>query len=302
MIAFGPVPSRRLGKSLGVNNIPRKVCTYDCVYCQIGKTELLSVDRRNFFKVDRIIKEVSKRAKSSKFDYITFVPDGEPTLDINLEEEIKALKDLGKIAVITNASLLWIEEVREALYQADWVSVKIDAATKETWKKIDRPHPSLSFDRVIEGIRKFSEGFNGISVSETMLVSNYNDSEDELEEIASLLKDLNLSKAYISTPTRPPAYDVKPASDDALDRAYMLISSRGIDVEILSRPEVGFFDIGDDPKKGILSITAVHPMRETDLVRALKEKGYDFSVVEKLLSEKRLEVLEYRGVKFYRKR
>ena len=302
MITFGPVPSRRLGKSLGVNNIPKKVCSYDCVYCQIGKTKLLSVERRRFFSIDEIVNEVSERVRSSDFDYITFVPDGEPTLDLNLEEGIKALKEFGKIAVITNASLLWIEGVREALHYADWVSIKIDAATEETWKKIDRPHPSLSFDRVIEGIRKFSEEFRGTLVSETMLVSNFNDSEDELDKIANFLKNLNLSKVYVSTPTRPPAYDVEPTSDDVLDKAYMMISAYGINVEILSRPEVGSFDIGDDPEKGILSITAVHPMREFDLVRALEEKGYDFSIVEKLLLEKRLEVLEYKGVRFYRKR
>ncbi len=302
MITFGPVPSRRLGRSLGVNNIPKKVCSYDCVYCQIGKTKLLSVERREFFKIDEILKEVSDKSRNSEYDYITFVPDGEPTLDINLGQEIKALKDLGKIAVITNASLLWVEGVREALHHADWVSVKLDAARKGTWKKIDRPHFSLSFEKVLEGILEFSKQFEGTLVTETMIISEFNDSEKDLVEIAKLLEKINPKTAYISVPTRPPAYSVKPASDETLDLAYVMISSRGIDVEILSKPEVGSFEIGDDPKKGILSITAVHPMRESDLKKALEDKGYDFSIVEELLQEKKLEVLEYGGVRFYRKR
>lgn len=302
MIAFGPVPSRRLGKSLGVNNIPKKVCSYDCVYCQIGKTKLLSVERREFFKVDEILKDVSERARKSEYDYITFVPDGEPTLDINLEREIKALKGFGKIAVITNGSLLWMEEVRKDLSFADWVSVKLDAAAEKTWRRIDRPHPSLSFEKVLEGILEFSKQFEGSLVTETMLVSGFNDSERELAQLSDLLEVINPKTAYISVPTRPPAYDVKQPTDESLDMAYMMISSRKINVELLSRPEVGKFEIGGDPEKGILSITAVHPMRESDLKKALEDKGYDFSIVEKLVYDKKLEVLEYGGVKFYRKR
>ncbi len=302
MIAFGPVPSRRLGKSLGVNNIPRKVCSYDCVYCQVGKTRQLAVKRREFFKVEKIVEEVSKKAKRSEFDYISFVPDGEPTLDVNLGEEIGRLKTLGRVAVITNASLLWMEEVRRDLLKADWVSLKVDAASDEVWRRVNRPHGDLIFKKVVEGILDFSKEFEGTLTTETMLTLGINDSEDELERIADLLAQISPKVAYISVPIRPPAYDVKPPPERAIDKAYILLSSKGVDVEILSRPESGLFDVGDDPKEGILSITAVHPMRESDLERALREKGIDLSVVRELLSEGRLEIIEYRGVKFYRKR
>jgi len=125
MIAFGPVPSRRLGRSLGVNNIPPKVCTYSCVYCQVGRTIRMQVERRVFYGPEEILqaaRDKVERARESgePIDYLTFVPDGEPTLDVNLGREIELLRSLGiKIAVITNASLIWREDVREALMKAD---------------------------------------------------------------------------------------------------------------------------------------------------------------------------------------
>ena len=129
MLTFGPVPSRRLGRSLGINNIPPKVCTYSCVYCQLGSTIKMRIKRQNFFKPSEIQKEIKKKIEKvhevgENIDYLTFVPDGEPTLDINLSREIDLLKPLGiKIAVITNASLIWREDVRNELIKADWVSL-----------------------------------------------------------------------------------------------------------------------------------------------------------------------------------
>ena len=133
-LAFGPVPSRRLGRSLGVNNIPPKTCSYSCVYCQLGPTDGRNTGRIALYPVEDIVNAVrtsvrNVRAAGGKIDYITFVPDGEPTLDINLGIEIGNLRDLGiKIAVITNASLLWRKDVRDDLSRADWVSVKVDTA------------------------------------------------------------------------------------------------------------------------------------------------------------------------------
>ncbi|MFO7742846.1 MAG: radical SAM protein, partial [Anaerolineae bacterium] len=134
MIAFGPVPSRRLGRSLGINNIPPKICTYSCAYCQLGRTIKMEVERRPFYEPEDILRHVQDKVEKSEgageaIDYLTFVPDGEPTLDANLGHEIELLQPLGiKIAVISNASLVWREDVREELGQADWVSLKVDAA------------------------------------------------------------------------------------------------------------------------------------------------------------------------------
>jgi len=137
MIVFGPVPSRRLGRSLGINNIPSKVCSYSCIYCQVGKTDTMQVKRRHFYEPEDVITQVTKQienvqAKGESIDYLTFVPDGEPTLDINLGREIDLLKPLGfQIGVITNSSLIDRDDVKSDLNKADWVSVKVDAYTKK---------------------------------------------------------------------------------------------------------------------------------------------------------------------------
>ena len=134
-LSFGPVPSRRLGRSLGINNIPAKVCSYACVYCQLGKTLHNQIKRTPFYAVDDLVLSAKMRIEATKeknetIDYLAFVPDGEPTLDIHLGDEIEALHNFGiKIAVISNASLIWREDVREDLCKADWVSLKVDAAT-----------------------------------------------------------------------------------------------------------------------------------------------------------------------------
>ncbi|HDO19843.1 MAG TPA: radical SAM protein, partial [Thermoplasmatales archaeon] len=154
-IAFGPVPSRRLGISLGINNIPPKTCSYSCVYCQLGITTDLRISRSEFYEPSSIVEEVKKRLKffkGKKIDYITFVPDGEPTLDINLDKEIEEIKKLGiKVAIITNSSLIWREDVRKTLKKFDLVSVKIDAVDEKIWKKLNRPHPELDIEDILQG-------------------------------------------------------------------------------------------------------------------------------------------------------
>jgi wyosine [tRNA(Phe)-imidazoG37] synthetase (radical SAM superfamily) len=211
MIVYGPVPSRRLGQSLGVNNIPPKICSYSCVYCQIGRTKKMQMQREDFYKPEDIYSEVKSKVDQLKengehLDYISFVPDGEPTLDKNLGIELNLLKNLNvKTAVITNASLLWMDEVKEDLSKADWVSVKIDAVNEDIWHGIDRPHGNLSHQKVLEGMIDFSKSYKGTLVTETMLVSGLNDNIQHLESIAEQISKINPRKSYNMVPTRPPA-------------------------------------------------------------------------------------------------
>lgn len=138
LIAYGPVPSRRLGQSVGINNIPPKICTYSCIYCQLGRTLNMQIKRQTFYKPEEVVKAVKRRIQRAKenqetIDYLTFVPDGEPTLDENLGKEIERLQGFGiKIAVISNASLIWMADVRKDLAKADWVSLKIDIVDQDT--------------------------------------------------------------------------------------------------------------------------------------------------------------------------
>ncbi len=306
LLAFGPVPSRRLGQSLGINNIPPKSCTYSCVYCQVGRTQDMSVERKEFYPEEEIFREVEKkvskaRDKGETIDYLAFVPDGEPTLDINLGREIDMFKPLGiKIAVITNASLAWEKSVRDDLCRADWVSLKIDAVSEGIWRKIDRPHRSLKLESILKGISKFSDVFKGTLVTETMLVQDINDGEDEVKGIADFITRLRSSKSYVSIPTRPPAEKVvRPSDENAINRAYQFFIEKGIDAEYLIGYEGNAFAFTGDVRQDLLSITSVHPMKEEAVVELLNKAGADWNIVESLISEGELQKVRYRDQDFY---
>ena len=308
MISFGPVPSRRLGKSLGINNIPPKICTYSCVYCQLGRTVKMNVERKEFYKTEELFKDVrgrveETRKKNKDIDYLTFVPDGEPTLDINLGKEIDCLKSLNvKIAVITNASLLWRGDVKKDLKNADLVSVKIDTVNEKTWKKINRPHPSLKLSKILEGISKFGQEFNGILYTETMLVKGLNDNMKEIEEIADFIEKLSAEKSYISIPIRPPAEKwVKSPSEVSINKAYQIFKEKNIDVELLIGYEGNEFTSTGDIRQDILSITSVHPIREEGMEELLRGANSDWEIIENLKNEKKIVEVKYKGKRFYMK-
>jgi wyosine [tRNA(Phe)-imidazoG37] synthetase (radical SAM superfamily) len=307
-IAFGPVPSRRLGRSLGINNIPPKTCSYSCVYCQVGKTNNITVDRRAFYKPEDLLRAVRKKideatVRNERNDYLTFVPDGEPTLDLNISKEISSLKQTGlPTAVITNASLLWRDDVKEDLRKADFISFKVDAVSEDLWRKVNRPHKDLRLNMVLEGIREFTEEFRGTVVSETMLIGNI-DYRDEFERIAEFLKELKkLNKAYIAIPTRPPTENwVKRAKEDVLNAAFQVFSEKlGANrVEYLIGYEGNAFAFSGNVEEDLLSITAVHPMRKEAVEAFLKKDCTNWRVIEKLLEENKLIELEYEGNKYY---
>jgi wyosine [tRNA(Phe)-imidazoG37] synthetase (radical SAM superfamily) len=306
VIAFGPVPSRRLGMSLGINMIPPKTCTYSCVYCQIGRTNELRVERKEFYSTRDIEKSVQKRIEEAQkrgisIDYLTFVPDGEPTLEIALGEQIESMKRFGlRIAVITNSSLLWNAKVRKDLSQADWVSVKIDSVQEDTWRRISRAHEALELERILSGTEKFSEEFGGTLTTETMLVREVNDLPEAIMQTVSFITGLKPEKSYVSIPLRPPSEEwVKPSSEYKLGLAYHLFSARGIPTELLSGYEGNQFQSTGDTVNDLLSITSVHPMRDDSVEEYLRDAGSEWDVVERLLKEKKLVEVFYEGKKFY---
>ncbi|MEB3758732.1 MAG: radical SAM protein [Desulfurococcales archaeon] len=306
-IVFGPVPSRRLGRSLGVNNIPPKHCTYSCIYCQLGRTDHLTVSRRKFYDWDFIVREVVNKASKvglSNIDYVTFVPDGEPTLDAFLGKEIREIKKRlpVRVAVITNGSLLWMDDVRSDLQEADWVSVKVDAVTEDAYRRVDRPHPSLRLPAVLGGIEEFSRAYHGILVTETMLVAGVNDSVSELEETAKFIEELNPAKAYIAVPIRPPAEAwAVPPSEKVVLSAYQIFEEHlGDRVELLIGAEGGDFVIDPDkPVESILGIISVHPIRKNVLIRLLEDKGLDpEEVVDRITRSGEAVLVEFEGEEF----
>jgi wyosine [tRNA(Phe)-imidazoG37] synthetase (radical SAM superfamily) len=306
MIAFGPVPSRRLGRSVGLNNIPPKVCTYSCVYCQVGRTTEMGVERRAFYDPDEVVRDVRDKVEKARkegepIDYLTFVPDGEPTLDANLGREIERLKQLGiPIAVITNNSLLARQDVQEDLTGADWVSLKVDAVKEETWRRVSRPHRRLELASMLEGAEAFARSFQGKLVTETMLVAGLNDGEVHISEVAAFLARLRPDTAYLAIPTRPPTEAwVRAADVETLNRAYQMLSEKVERVEYLIGYEGDAFAYTGDVEQDLLSITAVHPMRE-DAVRAfLARAGATWEAIRRLLAEGQLVAAEYQGHRFY---
>lgn len=305
MIVFGPIPSRRLGRSLGVNNIPPKICSYSCVYCQVGLTDSMSIERKEFYPPNEIFKEVSAKVKDlrgrgEKIDYISFVPDGEPTLDINLGKEIKLIKQLGsKIAVITNSSLLNDENVRTDLLQADWVSIKIDTVDEKIWHQLNRPFGKLDLQKILNGIKNFRHSFKGTFVTETMIVNGLNDNEKSLIKVSDFLKVINPDKSYILVPTRPPAEEfVKPPSEENLNIAYQIFNSRISNVELLTGKEGIDFSYSSDVEKELLSILAVHPMQLEAVERYLNKAKADWTLIDTLIHKNMLKEVKYSGQKF----
>lgn len=306
MKIFGPVPSRRLGSSLGINNIPAKTCSYNCVYCQLGRTLGKQIERAPFYKPQEISQEAKAKVEKTlesghKIDYLTFVADGEPTLDSNLGREIEILRPLGfKIAVITNGSLISRDDVREELAKADWISLKVDSTREEVWRRMNRPQPTLQLPAILEGMLQFALSFKGELTTETMLVRGLNDKSDQFQEVATFLEQLQPVKGYLSVPTRPPAERwAEPPHESVLNQAYQIFSEHLHRVECLTGHETTDFSLTGDPAEDILSITAVHPMRHEALEKVLQQRGTDFSLVDRLLEKGKLLKLDYRGETFY---
>jgi wyosine [tRNA(Phe)-imidazoG37] synthetase (radical SAM superfamily) len=308
-LTFGPVPSRRLGRSLGINNIPPKVCPYACGYCQLGRTIKMQIERQAFYAPEEILKAVREKVNRAKaagetVDYLTFVPDGEPTLDLNLGREIELLRPLGlPIAVITNAALIWDERVRAALGQADWVSLKVDAVHEDVWRQLDRPHGTLPLAAILDGTLKFAAGFKGQLVTETMLVEGINDSPALIEETADFVARLQPDTAYLAIPTRPPAEKwVQAPGEEVITRAYQILRERVDRVEYLIGYEGNAFAFTGDVEADLLSITAVHPMREEAVGEFLVRANVEWSMVRHLIEQGQLVETKYDGQKFYVRR
>jgi wyosine [tRNA(Phe)-imidazoG37] synthetase (radical SAM superfamily) len=265
----------------------------------------MQVERQTFYdpeEIAQIAKEKVNRVrqKGEPIDYLAFVPDGEPTLDANLGREIELLKSLDiKIAVITNGSLIWREDVRQDLQKADWVSLKLDAVSEEIWRTMNRPQKSLNLQVILDGMITFANTFQGELTTESMLIHEINDNDEELEKIAGFLAQLKPTKSYLAIPIRPPAKrQITAASEHALTRAYQIFTKR-LSVEYLIGYEGNAFAFTGNVENDLLSITSVHPMREEAVVQFLKKADTGWGVVERLISDNALLKVEYQNKKFY---
>ena len=309
MISFGPISSRRLGLSLGINNIVQgKFCSYSCVYCQIGNTNDKTTERQTFYEPGKLVKDVEnhleKLDSSHLPDYLTFVANGEPTLDINLGEEIRLLKKFGiPVAVITNTSIINHKSVRQDLMQADWVSVKVDTVSKLVWKKINRPSDKLDLVTILDGVKIFASEYDGRLNTETMLIKGYNDELSQLKETALFISGLNPNTSWLSVPIRPPALqEVIPVSEEKITGAWHLFRKNNINTELLTGFEGTNTGFTGDACNDILNITAVHPLREDTMEKLLEKDKSDRSVVDSLVKRGLIKSLFFDGKKYYVRR
>jgi len=269
----------------------------------------MQIERETFYEPKTIAQRVNEKIqqaeeKGEPIDYLSFVPDGEPTLDVNLGREIELLRVLGiQVAVITNASLLWRDDVRQDLQKAHWVSLKIDSVNPEVWRRINRPQGSLRFETILDGMLKFADTFKGELTTETMLVEGINDDGGEIERIAYFLGDLKPDKAYLAIPTRPPAKEtVKAPSEQTLNIAYQILSKSVGCVEYLIGYEGNTFACTGSVEDDLVSIAAVHPMTDEAVHGLLRKARVGWEVVENLIANGDLTEVTYRGRKFYVRR
>jgi wyosine [tRNA(Phe)-imidazoG37] synthetase (radical SAM superfamily) len=262
--------------------------------------------RRLFYTPDEIAGDIEKKIREAKqkeelIDYLTFVPDGEPTIDINLGNEIEILKTSGiKIAVITNSSLIWRRDVQFELAKADWVSFKIDAVSQDIWHNVNRPHGTLRLGKILKGIKEFAQGFKGELTTETMLIHGFNDNLDEIVKISDFVAEIEPDKSYIAIPIRPPAEaSVESPTEKVINMAYQVFREKSIPTECLIGYEGNAFAFTGNVEDDLLSITSVHPMREDGVREFLTKANADWGVIEHLKRNNKLVEVNYSGKKFY---
>lgn len=232
---FGPVLSKRLGNSLGIDVIPHKTCSYNCIYCQLGSEENTITDLTNYYSVDEIIYELKEALLNNKnIDYITFTGSGEPTLYKDLKKliyEIKQITDI-PVCIITNGSLLYKQEMRSNLLLADLIIPSLDAGNEETFKLIDNPNKEIDFDKMVEGLIEFKKVFKGEYWLEIFLLKDINDNEDELDDIIKIVKKIKPDRIQLITATRRVANEkAKALSDEELKKIKKYFNSK-CDIEI----------------------------------------------------------------------
>jgi wyosine [tRNA(Phe)-imidazoG37] synthetase (radical SAM superfamily) len=298
---FGPVPSRRLGRSLGIDLIPSKTCTYDCLYCQVGRTTLKTTTRKSWINIDEIITEL-KNKLLTKPDYITLSGSGEPTLCSDcgrLIEEIKRITDI-PIAVITNGSLLFDPEVRKELLVADVVMPSLNGGDEETFKKINRPCSEITFDKMLQGLIDFRREFKGKYWLEVFLVAGLNDSDEQIEKLAACIEKIQPDKVQLNTVTRPPAEGVQAVSRERLQQiAKKIYKNAEVIADFKGDDKAGDFKIKSDD---IVEMLKRRPCSAEDIAVGLKiSKIETLKHIEELIKSGRIEAVRQGGSIYYKK-
>ena len=305
---FGPVPSRRLGMSLGVDLVPKKVCSLDCVYCEVGKTTKLTTDRKEYILYDKVVGELEDFfVHNPDPDYITFSGSGEPTLNVRLADILRFIKQKKPhipVAVLTNGTLFYDQNVRQTLKEADVVLPSLDAATEEGFAKINRPENHLTIEKYIQGLIDFRKEFQGKMWLEIFILPGYNDSENELLELKKAILKIRPDSIQLNTLDRPGTVaGLKAASREELERVIHLWNMDHLEIIAAAPERKKVQSYRKDAENAIMETILRRPCTLDDLVKIL---GMHLSEINKYLdvleAENKIEaVRQERGV-FYQKK
>jgi len=269
---YGPVPSRRLGRSLGIDLVPHKICTYDCIYCQIGKTTDKTLVRKEYVPVKEILEEVRRflKEETSSIDHLSLSGSGEPTLHSQIRSVIEGIKTITSIpvAVITNGSLLYEEEVRQDLLHADIVLPSLDAVSSEVFMRINRPRPGFSIEKVIEGLVEFRKVYKGQIWLEILFCKGVNDSKEELLRMKKAVDRIQPDRIHLNTVVRPPSEKwAAPLSQKEMEEIQVYFGEK---VSIITEFDRHPSSIsGRDIKEEILEILKRRPLSLSDLSKGM---------------------------------
>ena len=264
---YGPVPSRRLGRSLGIDLVPHKVCTYDCIYCQIGKTTKGTLSRREYVPVKEVLEEVRAfLSEGIPFDHFSLSGSGEPTLHSKIRSIIKGIKEQSSVpvAVITNGSLLYRRSVREDLLQADVVLPSLDAVSSEIFNEINRPHDRLRVEKIIEGMAAFRKVYKGQIWLEILLCKGVNDTPGELRRMRESVERIKPDLIHLNTVVRPPSETwASPLSQGEMEAIQAFFGEKAAIISDFNRHPSS--SSTSDIAEGILRILRRRPLSLTDL-------------------------------------
>ncbi len=302
---FGPVPSRRLGMSLGINPIPLKTCNYSCVYCQLGRTNPLTNDLKEYISSELIKKELFDFFSSYRgnIDYITIVGEGEPLLNSKIGEIVDFVKKNFKfpLALITNGALFYVKEIRKDVSKVDVILPTVDTVFEETFKIINRPSPKLpGLSEILEGMLKLRDEFSGQIWVEVMLVKDINDNEKEIKGLSQFFEKFKPDRIYVNVPVRPPAENyAKPPSP----YVFSIVEKFMPTAIILNYSETGKIDPSNysSLEELIISISRRHPIS----VEMLKDSiDVSFKMIEETVKRlkdlKKIELIEFENKTFIR--
>ena len=300
---YGPVPSRRLGRSLGIDLVPHKICTYDCIYCQIGKTTKKTLLRREYVPVKEVLEEVKTflLEGSSSIDYLSLSGSGEPTLHSKIHSIIQGMKEITTIpvAVITNGSLLYEQEVREDLLQADVLLPSLDAVSPEVFMKINRSHKKLSIERVIEGMVEFRKIYKGQIWLEILFCKGVNDTSEELQKMKEVVKRIKPNLIHLNTVVRPPSEKwATPLSQKEMEQIQTFFGKKASIISEFDRHPS--YAMERDIKEEILKILRRRPLSLSDLSKGM---GISQSELDKhinpLVQEGKIQTREFQDSIYY---